>query len=165
MAAVFGGAIYAVPMLPLLFIPGTVRIIAGVVAGAAFIRFIVRGLNHRDAPIANSTTPRPGSPTDSARLSIHFRICRAAFVTAAVWCTATLASALYVRVPGKGRPGTFFSDDVAPTVLAVSFCLFFVGAIWCSSSVRARHSDAVKSCVYLAFTDMVLAQLLVLQLL
>src|SRR5438067_1501329 len=93
----------------------------------------------------------------------HFRICRAAFVAAALWCSATLAAALYVRVPGKGLPGTLFSDDVAPTVLAASFCLFCIGALWCSTCDRARNSHAVKLCVYLVFADMILAQLLALQ--
>jgi hypothetical protein len=164
-AAALRGAINAVPMVPLLFVRGPIRIAAGAAASALFIRFIVRGLNHRDAPIARPTAQSSGSPADSTRFSIGFGIFRAAFVTAAVWCTSVLATALYVRVPGKGRPGTFFSDDVAPTILAGSFCLFFVGAIWCSSSVQARDSDVIKSCVYLAFVDMIVAQLLALQVL
>ena len=149
------GTLYTVSVVPLLFVPGLLRFIGGLLLGAVFIRFIARGLNDRDAPISTNSSAIP--PADSCRLSIGFRIFRAAFITAAVWCTSILGVAWHVYVPYKWRPGTVFAVGVQPAVLLVSFCLFCIGAVWCSSSVPARDSDVVKACVYLAFTDMIVA--------
>jgi hypothetical protein len=93
------------------------------------------------------------------------QVIRAAFVTAVAWCTSTLAVALYVCVPGKGRPGTAFSNDIVPLVLEISFCLFFAGGFWCTFSRPPRESLAMRMAVYVAFVVMVLAQLVLLQML
>jgi hypothetical protein len=67
--------------------------------------------------------------------------------------------------PGKGRPGTAFSNDIVPLVLEISFCLFFAGGFWCTFSRPPRESLAMRMAVYVAFVVMVLAQLVLLQML
>ena len=115
--AVLGRALYATPIVPLLFVPGSVRIVAGVAAGAIFVRLITRVVNHRDARDSVAANPQHAEPAATIILPTGFRVLRAAFVATAFWCTTILATALYVRVPDQGRPGTHFSNDVAPAVL------------------------------------------------
>jgi hypothetical protein len=107
-----------------------------------------------DSPIADSTRRTLKSGL--------FRAFRAAYITAVIWCAGTLMTAWYVWTPGKGRPGSYFARDTFPTVLALSVCLFIVGALWSMISRQARESRSVKWSVVGAFAIMILAELCLL---
>jgi len=101
---------------------------------------------------------RRGESGNQTLTAMLFTAVRAGSVAAVVWCVCMLATAYYVWTPGKGRPGTYFARDVFPIVLAVSFALFILGAIWTAASNRAYDSRAVKWSVCIAFAVAVLAQ-------
>jgi hypothetical protein len=98
---------------------------------------------------------------DRLRPGILFRVFRAGHVAAIVWCAAMVVIAFYVRTPGKSRPGTHFAHDVSPTVLAVSFGLFVIGAAATAASKQARDSVCIKWTTCLAFALMILTLLLI----
>lgn len=91
-----------------------------------------------------------------------YRVFRAGYITGVAWCAVMLIVAYYVWTPGKWRPGSIFTHDVAPRVLELSFSLFWIGAAWSLSSKQARDSISIKWSVCVAFAAFVLAQLIAL---
>jgi len=111
------------------------------------------------APTSDGSAPESIQRTLNSRM---LRAFRAAYITAVSWCAGTLMTTWYVWIPGKGCPGTYFARDTFPTILALSFGLFFVGAMWSMLSRQARESASVKWSVCGAFAVMILAQLFLL---
>jgi len=108
-----------------------------------------------------ATTSDGSGPESIQRIpnSRMFRAFRAAYIASVIWCAGMLMAAWSVWIPGKGRPGTYFARDTFPTILALSFSLFFVGALCSMLSRQAGASTCFKWSVCGAFALMILAQL------
>src|SRR5579859_4377090 len=94
--------------------------------------------------------------------TILYRALRAAYLTTIVWCVSMTAIAICLtHRTREDRPSSIFAYQVAPTVLHISFVLFFVGAAWASSEASARAGDSavMKWAVCLAFATVVVALL------
>lgn len=106
------------------------------------------------------------NPTPAVKVkatTVLYRTLRAAYLTTIVWCVAMTATSICLRHRVReDRPGSIFAYHVAPTVLHISFVLFFVGAAWTASSASARAGDStvLKCAVYVDFATMVFALLL-----